>query len=854
MDDNFSPKVRDVITFSKEEALRLGHEFIGTEHLILGLIRKGEGKAIEILTTFDVDLILLRKKLEQLNPSNPTFTENKDKPSLRLTRQAEKALKTTFLEAKLYQSEAIDTAHLLLCILRNENDPTTKLIQKYNVNYDDVKTLYKQLHVDEVDVDLPSNPIAETPSDDEYASEKPNPFDQSQKSKTARKSKTPVLDNFGRDLTDLAEKGKLDPVVGRQKEIERVSQILSRRKKNNPMLIGEPGVGKSAIAEGLALRIVERKVSRILFDKRIVSLDLASLVAGTKYRGQFEERMKALMNELEKNEDIILFIDEIHTIVGAGGATGSLDASNMLKPALARGEIQCIGATTLDEFRTNIEKDGALERRFQKVIVDPTSVEETIQILQNIKIKYEEHHHVNYTDDAIEACVKLTNRYMTDRYLPDKAIDALDEAGSRIHITNIVVPQQVLELESQLEIIRDRKTKAVNGQKYEEAAKLRDDEKNIEAALNSAQKQWEDDSKLNKEIVTEDNVAEVVSMMTGIPVNRVAEAETHRLHELPSMIKGKVIGQNEAVTKVVKAIQRNRVGLKDPNKPIGSFIFLGQTGVGKTQLAKVLARELFDSDDSLIRIDMSEYMEKFAISRLVGAPPGYVGYEEGGQLTEKVRRKPYSVILLDEIEKAHPDVFNMLLQILDDGHITDSLGRKIDFRNTIIIMTSNIGARQLKDFGGGVGFGTSSKKEQADAHAKSVLESALKKTFAPEFLNRIDDVIVFNNLEREDIHSIIDIELGKLLHRISDLGYTLNLSDAAKDYIADKGFDKKYGARPLKRAIQKYIEDALAEEIVNSKLSEGDTITMDFDDDKKELTIKIKKGKKKPETRTETKS
>jgi ATP-dependent Clp protease ATP-binding subunit ClpC len=854
MDDNFSPKVRDVITFSKEEALRLGHEFIGTEHLILGLIRKGEGKAIEILTTFDVDLILLRKKLEQLNPPNPTFTENKDKPNLRLTRQAEKALKTTFLEAKLYQSEAIDTAHLLLCILRNENDPTTKLIQKYHVNYDDVKTLYKQLHVDDVAVDLPSNPIAETPSDDEFSSEKQNPFDQSQKSRTSTKSKTPVLDNFGRDLTDLAEKGKLDPVVGRQKEIERVSQILSRRKKNKPMLIGEPGVGKSAIAEGLALRIVERKVSRILFDKRIVSLDLASLVAGTKYRGQFEERMKALMNELEKNENIILFIDEIHTIVGAGGATGSLDASNMLKPALARGEIQCIGATTLDEFRTNIEKDGALERRFQKVIVDPTSVEETIQILQNIKSKYEEHHHVNYTDDAIEACVKLTNRYMTDRYLPDKAIDALDEAGSRIHITNIVVPQQVLELESQLQIIRDRKTKAVNGQKYEEAAKLRDDEKNIEAALNSAQKQWEDDSKLNKEIVTEDNVAEVVSMMTGIPVNRVAEAETHRLHELPSMIKGKVIGQDEAVTKVVKAIQRNRVGLKDPNKPIGSFIFLGQTGVGKTQLAKVLARELFDSDDSLIRIDMSEYMEKFAISRLVGAPPGYVGYEEGGQLTEKVRRKPYSVILLDEIEKAHPDVFNMLLQILDDGHITDSLGRKIDFRNTIIIMTSNIGARQLKDFGGGVGFGTSSKNEQADAHAKSVIEGALKKSFAPEFLNRIDDVIVFNALEREDIHSIIDIELDKLLHRISDLGYTLNLSEKAKDYIADKGFDIKYGARPLKRAIQKYIEDALAEEIVNSKLSEGDTITMDFDDDKKELTIKIIKGKKKPETRTETKS
>ncbi|MDC1375113.1 ATP-dependent Clp protease ATP-binding subunit [Polaribacter sp.] len=851
MDENFSPKVRDVITYSKDEALRLGNDFIGTEHLLLGLIKKGNGKAIEILTAFDVDFLLLRKKLEQLNPAEPSLETQNNIKNLHLTRQAEKALKTTFLEAKLYQSEAIDTAHLLLCILRNENDPATKLLHKYNVNYDGTKAIYKDLHVND---DLPSNPIAETPSDDAFESEKSNPFEpkQAKKGKVSKKSKTPVLDNFGRDLTALAELGKLDPVVGRQKEIERVSQILSRRKKNNPMLIGEPGVGKSAIAEGLALRIIERKVSRILFDKRLVSLDLASLVAGTKYRGQFEERMKALMNELEKNDDIILFIDEIHTIVGAGGATGSLDASNMLKPALARGEIQCIGATTLDEFRTNIEKDGALERRFQKVIVEPTSVEETIQILQNIKSKYEEHHHVNYTDNAIEACVKLTNRYMTDRYLPDKAIDALDEAGSRIHITNIVVPQQVLELETKLETIRDRKTKAVSGQKYEEAAKLRDDEKNIEAALDSAQKQWEDHSKLNREVVTEDNVAEVVSMMTGIPVNRVAEAETNRLHELPQLIKGKVIGQNEAVTKVVKAIQRNRVGLKDPNKPIGSFIFLGQTGVGKTQLAKVLARELFDSDDSLIRIDMSEYMEKFAISRLIGAPPGYVGYEEGGQLTEKVRRKPYSVILLDEIEKAHPDVFNTLLQILDDGHITDSLGRKIDFRNTIIIMTSNIGARQLKDFGGGVGFGTTSKNAQADAHAKSVIEGALKKSFAPEFLNRIDDVIVFNALEKEDIHFIIDIELDKLLQRIADLGYTLHLSDKAKDYIAEKGFDKKYGARPLKRAIQKYIEDALAEEIVNSKLSEGDTIAMDLDEAKGALTIKIKKGKKKPEIRTET--
>ncbi|CAL2085659.1 ATP-dependent Clp protease ATP-binding subunit [Tenacibaculum dicentrarchi] len=847
MEDNFSPQVRDVITFSKEEALRLGHDFIGTEHLLLGLIRKGNGKAIEILTTFDVDLELMRSKLEKLNPTTLS-TENLEKKSLHLTRQAEKAIKTTFLEAKLYQSNSIDTAHLLLCILRNENDPATKLLQKQDVSYEITKALYKELHIE----DSFSAPTAETPSEDTPSNQNPNPFGkQGSKSKQAKVSKTPVLDNFGRDLTAFAVAGKLDPVVGRLKEIERVSQILSRRKKNNPMLIGEPGVGKSAIAEGLALRIVERKVSRILFDKRVVSLDLASLVAGTKYRGQFEERMKALMNELEKNDDIILFIDEIHTIVGAGGATGSLDASNMLKPALARGEIQCIGATTLDEYRTNIEKDGALERRFQKIIVEPTTVEETIQILHNIKGKYETHHQVSFTDEAIESCVKLTNRYMTDRFLPDKAIDALDEAGSRIHITNIVVPQQILELEAKLEEIRKHKTTAVNGQKYEEAAKLRDDEKNIETALVSAENQWEEDSKLNREIVTEDNVAEVVSMMTGIPVNRVAEAESHRLSDLPNMIKGKVIGQDEAVTKVVKAIQRNRVGLKDPNKPIGSFIFLGSTGVGKTQLAKVLARELFDSADSLIRIDMSEYMEKFAISRLIGAPPGYVGYEEGGQLTEKVRRKPYSVILLDEIEKAHPDVFNMLLQVLDDGHITDSLGRKIDFRNTIIIMTSNIGARKVKEFGSGVGFGTASKKDQEDAHVKSIIEGALKKSFAPEFLNRIDDVIIFNALEREDIHKIIDIELEKLLARIADLGYKLVLSEKAKDYIADKGFDKKYGARPLKRAIQKYIEDALAEEIVNSKLDEGDTISMDLDDETNKLIISIDKGKKPTESRTE---
>jgi ATP-dependent Clp protease ATP-binding subunit ClpC len=850
MDDNFSPRVKDVIAYSKEEALRLGHDFIGTEHLMLGLLRDGNGKAIDILNALDADLNHLRRKVEILSPANPNITiSSNEKKNLHLTRQAERALKTTFLEAKLFQSTSINTAHLLLCILRNENDPTTKLLNKLKIDYDNVKEQFKFMITN--DDDYLEIPKAESFSDDEPNQEddsKENPFGQPTGGKSTKKSKTPVLDNFGRDLTVMAEEGKLDPVVGREKEIQRVSQILSRRKKNNPLLIGEPGVGKSAIAEGLALRIVKRKVSRILFNKRVVTLDLASLVAGTKYRGQFEERMKAVMNELEKNDDIILFIDEIHTIVGAGGATGSLDASNMFKPALARGEIQCIGATTLDEYRQYIEKDGALERRFQKVIVEPTTVEETIEILNNIKGKYEEHHNVDYTDAAIEACVKLTNRYMTERFLPDKAIDALDEAGSRVHITNITVPKKILELEQKLEEVKETKNTVVKKQKYEEAAKLRDDEKRIEKELAIAQEKWEEDTKQNREIVSEDNVADVVSMMTGIPVNRIAQTESNKLVELPELIKGKVIGQDDAVAKVVKAIQRNRAGLKDPNKPIGSFIFLGQTGVGKTQLAKVLARELFDSEEALIRIDMSEYMEKFAISRLVGAPPGYVGYEEGGQLTEKVRRKPYAVILLDEIEKAHPDVFNMLLQVLDDGYLTDSLGRKIDFRNTIIIMTSNIGARKLKDFGQGVGFGTSAKTAQASDNSKSIIENALKKAFAPEFLNRIDDVMVFNALEREDINKIIDIELAHLMKRINDLGYNLKLSDKAKDYIADKGFDKEYGARPLKRAIQKYIEDALAEEIINSKLQEGDTIHMDLDSDANELTIKIVKSK------TETKS
>jgi ATP-dependent Clp protease ATP-binding subunit ClpC len=842
MDDNFSPRVKDVITYSKEEALRLGHDFIGTEHLMLGILRDGNGKAINILNNLSVDLDHLRRKVEILSPASTNMETNNEKKNLHLTRQAERALKTTFLEAKVFHSTSISTAHLLLCILRNENDPTTKLLNKLKIDYDTAKEQYLNMTPSEEDF------IENLPKNDSYNEDsgqddslKEGTFN-NPANKSNKKSKTPVLDNFGRDLTEMAEEGKLDPVVGREKEIERVSQILSRRKKNNPLLIGEPGVGKSAIAEGLALRIIQKKVSRILFNKRVVTLDLASLVAGTKYRGQFEERMKAVMNELEKNDDIILFIDEIHTIVGAGGATGSLDASNMFKPALSRGEIQCIGATTLDEYRQYIEKDGALERRFQKVIIEPTSIEETITILNNIKDKYEDHHNVTYTPEAIEACVKLTDRYMSERFLPDKTIDALDEAGSRVHITNIDVPKQILELERQLEEVRELKNTVVKKQKYEEAAKLRDDEKRLEKDLAIAQEQWEEDSKNNRIEVTEDNVADVVSMMTGIPVNRIAQTESNKLAHLPELIENKVIGQREAVMKISRAIQRNRAGLKDPNRPIGSFIFLGQTGVGKTQLAKVLARELFDSEDALIRIDMSEYMEKFAISRLIGAPPGYVGYEEGGQLTEKVRRKPYCVVLLDEIEKAHPDVFNMMLQVLDDGYLTDSLGRKIDFKNTIIIMTSNVGARQLKDFGQGVGFGTAAKVAQADDNSKSIIENALKKTFAPEFLNRIDDVIVFNALEKEDINLIIEIELKKLYERIKELGYQLTLSDTAKAFIADKGFDRQFGARPLKRAIQKYVEDALAEEIITSKIASGDEIFMDLDETSQELTVNVHKA------------
>jgi ATP-dependent Clp protease ATP-binding subunit ClpC len=843
MDDNFSPRVKDVITYSKEEALRLGHDFIGTEHLMLGILRDGNGKAIQILNNLSVDLDHLRRKVEILSPATPSVETNLEKKNLHLTRQAERALKTTFLEAKVFQSSSVSTAHLLLCILRNENDPTTKLLNKLKIDYDVAKEQYINMTPNEEEF-LENLPKATDSYNDDSGQDdslKEGNFN-NPANKSNKKSKTPVLDNFGRDLTEMAEEGKLDPVVGREKEIERVCQILSRRKKNNPLLIGEPGVGKSAIAEGLALRIIQKKVSRILFNKRVVTLDLASLVAGTKYRGQFEERMKAVMNELEKNDDIILFIDEIHTIVGAGGATGSLDASNMFKPALARGEIQCIGATTLDEYRQYIEKDGALERRFQKIIVEPTSVEETITILNNIKNKYEDHHNVTYSQEAIEACVKLTNRYMSERFLPDKAIDALDEAGSRVHITNIEVPKKILDLERQLEDIRELKNVVVKKQKYEEAAKLRDDEKRLEKELAIAQEQWEEDAKNNRIEVTEDNVADVVSMMTGIPVNRIAQTESNKLAILPELIESKVVGQKEAVLKIARAIQRNRAGLKDPNRPIGSFIFLGQTGVGKTQLAKVLAKELFDSEEALVRIDMSEYMEKFAISRLVGAPPGYVGYEEGGQLTEKVRRKPYCVVLLDEIEKAHPDVFNMLLQVLDDGYLTDSLGRKIDFKNTIIIMTSNVGARQLKDFGQGVGFGTAARNANAEDNSKSIIESALKKTFAPEFLNRIDDVIVFNTLEKHDIDLIIEIELKKLYGRLTELGYKLTLSDKAKAFIADKGFDKQFGARPLKRAIQKYVEDSLAEEIITSKIASGDEIFMDIEEGAQELSVKVNKA------------
>ena len=831
MEAKFSPRVKDVISYSREEALRLGHDYIGTEHLLLGLIRDGDGVAIKLLRGLNVDTARLRRAVEDAVKGTTGTTVNIG--SIPLTKQAEKVLKITYLEAKIFKSDLIGTEHLLLSILRDEDNIASQILAQFNVNYEVFKAEVETGKHDVTD-ELPGS---STGGDDDFRDEES--FSQPKKVSDI-KSKTPVLDNFGRDLTKAAEDGKLDPIVGREKEIERVSQILSRRKKNNPILIGEPGVGKSAIAEGLALRIVQRKVSRVLFNKRVVTLDLASLVAGTKYRGQFEERMKAVMNELEKSPDVILFIDEIHTIVGAGGASGSLDASNMFKPALARGEIQCIGATTLDEYRQYIEKDGALDRRFQKVMVEPATPDETIEILNRIKDKYEEHHGVTYTDEAILACVSLTSRYITDRFLPDKAIDALDESGSRVHLTNIHVPQNILDIEQKIEQIKLEKNKVVRSQKYEEAAKLRDTEKHLLEELDQAKAAWESETKAKRYTVTEDNVAEVVSMMTGIPVQRVGQADSQKLLNMSDKIADKIIGQTEAIKKLTKAIQRTRAGLKDPKKPIGSFIFLGPTGVGKTELAKELARFMFDTEDSLIQIDMSEYMEKFAISRLVGAPPGYVGYEEGGQLTEKVRRKPYSVVLLDEIEKAHPDVFNILLQVLDEGQLTDSLGRKVDFRNTIVIMTSNIGARQLKDFGQGVGFTTSAKVDQADSHSRGVIENALKRAFAPEFLNRIDDVIVFNSLGKDEILKIIDIELTALFSRVHSLGYEVKLTQEAKEFIADKGYDLQFGARPLKRAIQKYLEDPIAEEILKGELSEGALMEVGFDAETKQIAINAK--------------
>ncbi|MCK0204514.1 ATP-dependent Clp protease ATP-binding subunit [Ornithobacterium rhinotracheale] len=847
MNDNFSQRVKNVIAYSKEEALRLGHDNVGTEHLVLGILRDGDGKAMRFLRSLQYDTSYIRAKIEALNP--PKEVLDSTSRNLQLTKQAERALKTTFLEAKLNQSKSVDTGHLLLCILRNENDPVTQALNRMGVDYDSVKEEMAEEQYPSGMSEI--NPQAEAGFDDndEEAGAIPGggahrPAGGGGARRGGRagvtKSKTPVLDAFGRDLTNMAQDGRLDPVIGREKEIERVSQILSRRKKNNPLLIGEPGVGKSAIAEGLALRIVQKKVSRVLYDKRVITLDLAGLVAGTKYRGQFEERMKAIMNELEKNQDIILFIDELHTIVGAGGATGSLDASNMFKPALARGEIQCIGATTLNEYRQYVEKDGALERRFQKVMVEPTTPEQTLQILEQVKDKYEEHHNVKYTPEALQACVNLTSRYITDRFLPDKAIDAMDEAGSRVHIKNIHVPEDILSLEKAIEKAKEDKEAAVAAQDFEQASQLRDEQKRLTDLLEQRYEEWTAGNDSSPEVVDEENVAEVVSMMSGIPVHRVAEGEMKKLAQMGDVVKSKLIGQDEAVEKVVKAIQRNRAGLKDPNRPIGSFIFLGSTGIGKTQLAKVLAREIFDSDDALIRIDMSEYMEKFAVSRLVGAPPGYVGYEEGGQLTEAVRRKPYAVLLLDEIEKAHPDVFNILLQILDDGHVTDSVGRKVDFRNTIIILTSNIGSRQLKEFGDGVGFGTAAKMNSADERAKSTLQNALKKTFAPEFLNRIDDVIIFNALEKEDILRIIDIELSKLYGLVRDMGYEVELSQEAKEFVAEKGFDKDYGARPLKRAIQKYIEDPMAEKIINAEIKEGDALLVVLNEAKDGLEITIK--------------
>jgi ATP-dependent Clp protease ATP-binding subunit ClpC len=851
MDSNFSPKVKEIISYSREEALRLGNDFIGTEHLLLGLIREGESIAMRILQSLKIDLFDLRKEVEVVIKDKGSRTIA-NVNSLPLTRQAEKVIRITVLEAKTLKSRTVESEHLMLSILKNKENPAAQILNNYEVDYERFKNELSILQGETPGAEYTGN----DPGSEEFDDEERRQYQQRQRQGGAAagnvKSKTPVLDNFGRDITRMAELGNLDPIVGREQEIERVSQILSRRKKNNPILIGEPGVGKTAIVEGLALRIVQRKVSRILFDKRVISLDLAALVAGTKYRGQFEERMKAIMNELEKNRDVILFIDEIHTIVGAGGASGSLDASNIFKPALSRGELQCIGASTLDEYRMYIEKDGALDRRFQKVLVEPPSVEETITILNNIRPKYEEFHNVTYDKDAVEACVKLSDRYMTDRLLPDKAIDVMDEVGARVHLKNINVPKNILELEKKIEDIKLEKNKVVKSQRFEEAASLRDKEKRLGEELEKAKGEWEEEVKHKRYPIHEEDIAEVVSMMTGIPVMRMVEAESEKLRRMGDDLKAMVVGQDDAISKVVKAIQRNRVGLKDPRKPIGSFIFLGPTGVGKTELTRALARYLFDSEDALIRVDMSEYMEKFSLSRLIGAPPGYVGYEEGGQLTEKVRRKPYSVILLDEIEKAHPDIFNILLQVLDDGQLTDGLGRKVDFKNAIIIMTSNIGARQLKDFGDGVGFATAAKLSTSEESNRGVIERALKRTFSPEFLNRLDDVIIFNSLGEEHINLIIDIIMKDVLKRMNTLGFSLELTAEARKFIAEKGYDQQFGARPLHRAIQKYLEDPLAEEILNHNIKEGDKAIADYDKTQEKIVFSVSKGKDKKE-KTETK-
>jgi len=843
MEAKFSNRVKEVISLSREEALRLGHDYIGTEHLLLGVIREGEGLAISLLKKLGISLDDLRASVEH-NTKNTSVGNLKNLKNIPLTRQSEKVLKITYLEAKIFKSKIIGTEHLLLSILRDEDNIATQILDKFDVSYDVVKELLEYQS---------SNPVSSTSSEsleeDDLSKIKGGFTKSTLTRKTKDKSKTPILDNFGKDLTKLAEKNKLDPVIGREKEIERVAQVLTRRKKNNPILIGEPGVGKTAIAEALALRITQKKVSRILHNKRVVTLDLASLVAGTKYRGQFEERMKAVMTEIEKNDDIILFIDELHTIVGAGGASGSLDASNMFKPALSRGELQCIGATTLDEYRQYVEKDGALARRFQVVVVDPTTIEETTNILENIKDRYENHHNVNYTPSAIDACVKFSDRYISDRFLPDKAIDLMDEAGSRVHIRNLDVPEIIVDIENKIEEIKEQKNQVVQNQKYEEAAQLRDTEKKLLSELEIQKNKWIKDSKKKRHNVTEKNISEVVSMITGIPVKRIAQNESNRLLGMSDELSKKVIGQENAIEKLSKAIKRTRVGLKDPRKPIGSFVFLGPTGVGKTELAKVLAQYLFDKEDSLIRVDMSEYMEKFSISRLVGAPPGYVGYEEGGQLSEKVRRKPYSVILLDEIEKAHPDIYNILLQILDDGFLTDGLGHRVDFRNTILIMTSNIGARDIKDFGSGIGFETSANIENVNQNISATIDKALNRTFNPEFLNRLDDVIIFNSLSKKDLYKIIDISLNKLYAKANEMGYIINLTSKAKDFLIDKGYDPKYGARPLDRAIQKYLEDVLAEEILSGELKKGDSIIADYDIKKKTIFIKQKKRKTKAKSK-----